>query len=138
MIYIDPLAPLPLVRRRFPNGARFPASESSHMFADSFEELEATARVLGLHKKWRHDDHYDLTPARRAALLMLARDPAPTLLPPQFARGVREVTPLDLVNIRRARRTPPQPALRGLTNPTERALKLTDEDLQRAATEWKP
>lgn len=65
-----------------------------HMMADTDEELEEIARKLKLKPEWRHGDHYDVKPRKRALAVKY---------------GALEVAPLFLVNIRRQRRG--QPAL---------------------------
>lgn len=42
-----------------------------HLFADTEEELHAFAERLGIVRYWYQGDHYDLTPARRAAAVKL-------------------------------------------------------------------
>jgi hypothetical protein len=51
------------------NGFRHP--RGCHMMADDESELEAMANLLGLRKAWRHGDHYDLTPNKRAQAVLL-------------------------------------------------------------------
>jgi len=42
-----------------------------HMLADTEDQLEDMARTLGLKRRWRHGDHYDLAPARRRQAVKL-------------------------------------------------------------------
>lgn len=78
-VYVDELVRWPHARGIFRNG-------SSHLTADSLEELHAFAAAIGLRREWFQDHpiapHYDLTPARRARALaggaevVLAREQA--------------------------------------------------------------
>lgn len=63
-----------------------------HMMADTDEELEGIARELKLKPRWRHGDHYDVRPRKRALAVKM---------------GAIEVKPMFLVNIRRQRRGQP-------------------------------
>lgn len=86
MIYVDELRTPPCFAPR----CFLEAGNFCHLMADSDAELEAFARRLGLNKAWRHGDHYDLTPARRAKAVQA---------------GAVEVTSRDLVRIRREAQT---------------------------------
>lgn len=37
----------------------------SHLIADQQSELDAFAVRLGLHPKWKHNDHYDVSDSKR-------------------------------------------------------------------------
>ena len=61
MVRVDPL-------RVWPNASRLFANGSSHLTADTLDELHAFAKRLGLKREWFQDHsvmpHYDLTPKR--------------------------------------------------------------------------
>lgn len=38
---------------------------SAHLMAESDDELEQFARIIGLRKDWKHNDHYDISPNKR-------------------------------------------------------------------------
>lgn len=61
-----------------------------HLMADSFSELEGFARKLNLHPSWRHGDHYDLTPSKRAKAVQL---------------GAQQVTARELIPLRKKLRS---------------------------------
>ena len=64
MIYVDELRPVlrgPMKRY----------GQTCHLMADTDQELEAFATRLGLCRRWKHNDHFDLTPARRAKAVRL-------------------------------------------------------------------
>lgn len=63
-----------------------------HLLADTDDELEAFARLLGLRRGWKHLDHYDLATKQRARAVAL---------------GAVEITPRQMVNVRRALRGQP-------------------------------
>jgi hypothetical protein len=67
-VYVDELVAWPHARHRcFADG-------SSHLEADSLDELHAFARRLGLKREWfqpRSSPHYDLSPAKRERALAL-------------------------------------------------------------------
>jgi Protein of unknown function (DUF4031) len=50
---------------KYPMG-QFRRMKMSHLIADTDEELEKMARTIGLKKKWRHNDHYDVSLTMRA------------------------------------------------------------------------
>lgn len=60
-----------------------------HLMADTQAELDEMATQLGLKLKWKHGDHFDLTPEQRARAIVL---------------GAKKVTARDLVNLRRRTR----------------------------------
>jgi hypothetical protein len=60
-----------------------------HMMADTEAELHEMADKIGMKRAWFQGDHYDLTPKRRAAALLL---------------GAVEVSSRDLVALRIKRR----------------------------------
>lgn len=60
-----------------------------HLMADSQAELDEMAIQLGLKLKWKHGDHFDLTPGMRVRAIEL---------------GAKQVTARDLVNLRRRTR----------------------------------
>jgi hypothetical protein len=62
-VYVDQIVERYLVQGTF--------HRACHMLADSEKELEAFAKRLQLNKSWRHGDHYDLTPLRRAQAIKL-------------------------------------------------------------------
>lgn len=60
--------------RNLPAAARPWGSKWCHMWADSPEELERLAELMGLDPSWRQGgslDHYDLTPEKRELALRL-------------------------------------------------------------------
>ena len=68
-VYIDPLLPC------VPNGA-WRWTKSSHLFADTLEELHAFAGRIGMKRAWfQHKPgrlpHYDLTEKRRGKAIAL-------------------------------------------------------------------
>lgn len=68
-VYVDELRVWPNARHRcFAKG-------SSHLWADTLEELHTFARALGMKPEWfqghRVMPHYDLSPKRHAAALRL-------------------------------------------------------------------
>lgn len=63
-----------------------------HLLADTDEELEAFARLLGLRRSWKHNDHYDLATKQRARAVAL---------------GAQEITSRQMVNVRRSLRGMP-------------------------------
>lgn len=66
MVYVDPIQPC------IPN-PMWKWNKSCHMYADTTEELHATAKVIGLKRAWFQDKpslcHYDLTVGKRAKAL---------------------------------------------------------------------
>ena len=48
------------------------------MIADTDEEMEEFARLLGLKRQWKHGDHYDLTPSKRNEALRRGAIPVTT------------------------------------------------------------
>jgi hypothetical protein len=56
-----------------------------HLIADSDSELEAVARKLHLRPEWKHGDHYDLRPRKRAQAVRL---------------GAKEVSSTEIVEVR--------------------------------------
>ncbi len=74
-IMVDDLVPWPLPKGASAQAARvFGGKESCHLTTDGdVEELHAFALKIGMKRAWfqahRVMDHYDLTPARRAAAL---------------------------------------------------------------------
>ena len=67
-VYVDDF----FVQADVPNGARVVRGRWCHMTADSREELDAMADVIGLRRSWiQHPgtwkEHYDVTMSRRAA-----------------------------------------------------------------------
>lgn len=60
-----------------------------HMFADTEDELHDMAEDLGLKLAWFQGDHYDVSLAKRKLAVSM---------------GAKEVTSLDLVELRRQRR----------------------------------
>ena len=59
----------------------------SHMMADSEDELHAMADRIGVAQRWYQGDHYDICQAKRRLAV---------------AAGAVEVTPRELVRLRRA------------------------------------
>lgn len=53
-------------------------ARSCHLMADSDRELAEFAKRLGLPKSWKHGDHYDLTPSRRAKAIRFGAEPITT------------------------------------------------------------
>lgn len=84
-VYVDELAEV--TARKAPHIKRW-----CHMLADTDEELEAFARLLGLRRAWKHADHYDLATKQRARAVAL---------------GAREISSRQMVNVRRALRGQP-------------------------------
>ena len=68
---------------------RFRMKSTCHLMADSDGELERMARRLGLEVDWRHGDHYDLSPAKRARAVI---------------RGAHAVLADELVRLRQRKR----------------------------------
>lgn len=60
--YVDPLRAHPR-RNRLGN-------LWCHLMADSFHELHAFARAIGVNRCWFHHDHYDLNPEQREAAVL--------------------------------------------------------------------
>lgn len=58
MVYVDEISQRPRTQR-------WPYQGSSHLMADSLEELDVFAQSIGLSATWRHNDHYDLTRTKR-------------------------------------------------------------------------
>mgnify|MGYP003516645513 CR=1 FL=1 len=67
-VYVDPEMTWPTKIKCFKNG-------SSHLFADTEDELHAMAKRLGLKREWFQDasvfHHYDLSPAKRILAVKL-------------------------------------------------------------------
>lgn len=64
------------------NGNRIVRGRWSHMFADTHEELEEMARLIGLKPEWiqskgTYKEHYDLTLTRRKDALRLGAKELP-------------------------------------------------------------
>lgn len=57
-----------------------------HMLADTAEELHAMADKIGVQRRWFQGDHYDVCLSKRALAV---------------AAGAREVTPREIVKVRR-------------------------------------
>ncbi len=74
-VYVDDLRPI----KCWP--------EACHMLADTDRELDQMAALLCLLPRWKHGDHYDLSPSKRALAVKA---------------GATEVTSRQLVEIRRA------------------------------------
>jgi hypothetical protein len=68
MVRVDPLTVWPTKLRIFKSG-------SSHLTADTLDELHAFAKRIGLRREWFQEHpimpHYDLTPQRFAAAVAL-------------------------------------------------------------------
>lgn len=67
-VYVDEI-------RTYNHGPHCLRAGSSHMWADSVEELHAMAAAIGMKREWFQTggslEHYDLTPRRRAKALQL-------------------------------------------------------------------
>ncbi len=68
--------------------------KSCHLMADTKEELEAVRKKLKLRPGWRHSDHYDLVPDKRADAIRL---------------GAIPVKAATLVDLRRRKRVAAEP-----------------------------
>jgi Protein of unknown function (DUF4031) len=68
VVYIDPL-------KHYGGKGFFKGKSSSHMWADSLEELHAMADAIGMRRSWFQDDprlpHYDLVATRRRKAVSL-------------------------------------------------------------------
>jgi hypothetical protein len=79
--YVDPMRP---VHVRV--GSRV-YKQACHLMADSEEELERIREAIGLQRRWRHNDHYDiLTEKYRQRAI---------------AAGAMQITMREMVDVRR-------------------------------------
>ena len=53
----------------------FHRMKMSHLIADSADELERLARLLGLRPAWKHGDHYDVGEGKRRTAIKLGAKP---------------------------------------------------------------
>ncbi|OZD48633.1 hypothetical protein CH252_19080 [Rhodococcus sp. 06-1477-1B] len=111
-VYVDNF----MVRADVPNGDRVVRGRWCHMTADTREELDAMADLIGLRRSWiQHPgtwkEHYDVTMTKRAAAVRA---------------GAVEITLREAVALHKARRA----ALAGTTNPARSPQPNTEDRSQ--------
>lgn len=93
-VYVDNM----LLEADVPNKNQIVRGRWSHLFADTIQELEAFARMLGLRPEWQQCNkqgfvHYDIVNTRRHAALRLGAIPIEYRDLPRYTRGIEKRLP---------------------------------------------